>query len=118
MAWTAEDKERIRKVLKLPPTKLVGDALQISMDNLTRNFPAAIETVQEALDELESNRTSRKAVYTADGYAIEEVDVVRYGNKGAGLELWRYELLQEIAIAMNLSVDWLQQSIQGDMGRS
>lgn len=106
MPWNVDtrptDLERIRRVLKVPAEKIYLDIIRISMQRIEKESPETIDTVQELLDGLEGNRSSRAEAYSDAGYGLIKADVLEWepGTKTVGLEVMRTEWIQELCATL------------------
>lgn len=114
MTWNVTnlptDKERIRKLLKLPANKLVLNRLQAAMDQLLINSSETIATVQANLEELDSIKADMLALQTDPNYRLIKADVLEWESgvdKDSGLQSRWSELIEEIIAALDLDLNSL-----------
>lgn len=95
------DSERIRRALVIPAEKQWMDLIRSAQARIERDCPDAIVTIQELLDNLEGNRTSRYQAYGDAGYALIKADVLEWEpGKNAGLDTLQEEWKRELSEAL------------------
>lgn len=113
------DLERIRRALKVPAEITYLDVLREAMKRVERESPDSISTVQELLDSLDGNRTTRTATLDNASNALIKADVLEWqpGAKTDGMDLLRAEWIAELTAALYLELP-NQTSSYGTLGRS